>query len=385
MDELKRRLTKADRLDVSRYQFINMERLQMAAGPAWPDMRGRIFLATQGMIERRVAEEDLIIPCATGFLVIFKAMSGKLAEDTTRRIREEMEQFFLGDPELADLGVEAFSEQLSIAEFEAALAAADLEFVDEDPVTAPTAEREVADTPTWQLRFFPVWDTQMEAAASYFVEPCSDNGNAHGWQTPLLKPDRPDARLEFDLDVLEHAVRALEQLVSTGSKCALITPVGFASASLPRTRASYVTALSKLPDSLRQLIWVRLEGAPSNAPASIMGETGRILRAQAPHLYVDASLASVSLDSQSETGAGFVGCSLTADRVSAQRADLDRISALARRKKVTAYLDGVHRFEDLQVAINSGMRLISGRSVGEFDEPRAPFRLTAQALLSRAA
>ncbi len=380
MIELKRRLADVDRLDVSRYQFINMDRLQKAAGTGWPDMRNRVFLATRSMIERRVAEDDLIIPCATGYLVIFSALSGALAEKTTARIREEMERFFLGDEELAALNVQAFTEQLSLAEFQAALASSDIEFVDE---IAETSEAPIhgalIDRSFEHLSYYPVWDAKKEAVASYFVEAKS------GTDTPIFRPEKPEPRLEFDLEVLDAGALALERLVESGSRCALIVPVGFANAASARTRSSYVTAFSRLPEPLRPLIWLRLEDAPPSAPTSTMTETGRILRGQATHLFVDAGLDVMSLKSQADAGGGFVGASLPASASTAPRADLDRLVALARRQKVEAYLDGVHRPDDLRIAIESGMRLIAGRSIGQFDAPRAPFRLTTATLLERAA
>ncbi len=379
MTELKRRLANVDRLDVSRYQFINMERLQKAAGATWPAMRNRVFLATRSMIERRVAEDDLIIPCATGYLVIYAALSGKLAEKTTARIRDEMERFFLGDEELAALNVEAFSEQLSLAEFEAALAGSDIEFIDDGLPQEPTeAPMPGPGAPFHRLEYRAVWDARKEAAASYFVVPRSDS------ETPVFKPDKPEARLEFDLDVLETAALALERLMEAGSRCAIIAPVGFASAAMARARSQYVTAFSRLPEALRPLIWLRLEDAPASAPASIMAETGRILRGQTSHLFVDAGLDALSLKIQAEAGGRFVGSTLSPTLGAVPRADLDRIVALARRSGVTPYLDGVHRHEDLRPTLDAGISLIAGRSIGIFDTPRAPFRLTREALLKRA-
>jgi hypothetical protein len=385
MQELRRRLSETDRLDVSRYQFINMERLKKAAGPSWPDMRNRVFLATRSIIERRVAEEDLIIPCATGFLVIFKALSGKLAEQTTKRIAEEMERFFLGDAELAELNVQAFAEQLSIAEFEAALAAADIEFIDDGAAPAGDPGAATGAAPLiGGLDFYPVWDASNEAAASYFVAPRSPE-TPDAATLPLFKPEKPDPRLDFDLDVLERAAMALERLIDTGSRCAVITPAGFASVSSPRTRSSYVTALARLPQALKPLIWVRLEDAPPNAPTSVMAETGRILRSHAPQLFVDAPLGTLCLASQTETGAAWIGGRLDPMRTSVQRNDLDRFTALAGRKSVSTFADGAHSPALVRLAIDAGVRLVAGRAVGVYDAPRAPFRLSRSGLLSAAA
>lgn len=385
MEELKRRLAEVDRIDVSRYQFINMERLRDAAGADWPAMRARVFLATCSMIERRVAEEDLIIPCATGYLVIFKALAPKLAERTTARIREDMERFFLGDGALAQLNVEAVAEQLSIAEFEAALAAADLDFTEAPDGSAAAPPAVMSQEAAFDgLDYVPAWDARQEAAASYFVRPrpasCADGVRAPA----VLKPEKPDPRLAFDLEVLDRAIAALDSLVSNGTRCALIIPAGYASLSLPRTRSSYATALSKAPEALRSLIWVRLEDAPAGPPRAVMAETGRILKAQAAQLFVDASVKTLDLSPHAETGAAWVGAGHGSSR-SVSTARLERFAAIAQRRNMAAYVTEADKPEQLHAALHAQVRLIAGRAIAVYDAPRAPFRLSRAALVSRAA
>jgi hypothetical protein len=380
---LKRRLAEVDRIDVSRYQFINMERLRDAAGANWPAMRARVFLATRSMIERRVAEDDLIIPCATGYLVIFKALAQKLAERTTERIREDMERFFLGDGELAQLNVEAVAEQLSIAEFEAALAAADLDFA-EAPGLAPPPHAAQDEAAFDGLDYVPAWDARQEAAASYFATPRPAVSSDGVRPSAVLKPEKPDPRLAFDLEVLDTAITALEALVSNGTRCALIIPAGYASLSLPRTRSAYVTALSQAPEALKSLIWVRLEDAPTGPPRAVMAETGRILKAQAAQLFVDASLDTLDLSPHAETGAAWVGAGLSPNR-SLSTARLERFTAIAQRRNMATYVSNADKPDQLHTALQAKARLIAGRSIAVYDAPRAPFRLSRAALLSRAA
>ena len=89
-----------------------------------------------------------------------------------------------------------------------------------------------------------------------------------------------------DLAVLEAAVEALDELVQTGSRCALIVPAGYTSLSNPRTRSKFVTALAALPAHLRQLIWVQVRDAPADPPSNVLDETLRILRSQTAKLFV---------------------------------------------------------------------------------------------------
>ena len=153
---------------------------------------------------------------------------------------------------------------------------------------------------------------------------------------------------------------------------------------MPRTRSSYVTALSNAPKALKPLIWVRLEDAPDGPPRAVMAETGRLLKAQSAQLFVDASPQSLDLVPHAETGAGWIGASLGANRTVVD-ADLERFAAIARRRGLETYMTEADRPEQLRAAVNARTRLIAGRAVAVYDAPRAPFRLSQASLLKRAA
>ncbi len=386
--ELKRRLAQADQVDMSRHQFVNMERVREAAGDLWPSLRERVFVATRTIIERKVAEDDLIIPCATGFLVVFSGLSGDPAAKLTEKIRHDMERFFLGDADLAELSVESSSERLSVEEFRAALAAADA--VDEDsapvephkaaPQSAPDAISLAA------LSFEAAWDAHREAVASFLVRPRTLAERDGGW-TPDLDGQlkRADDRLQFDLAVLRAVSRQLEALLAKGTRCGLITPAGFSSLSQPRTRSAYVTALCELPAEQRQLIWICIYGAPGDAPAATLTETGRIVRTHSPHLFIKAPLGAATLERYAQAGAGWIGAQLPARLTGAARADIDSFMAKARRHKVKVFLSGCDDWEAARGASRRGADLIIGRASGIHEEPTAPFRLSRNKLLARAA
>ncbi len=385
MIELKRRLAESDQVDVSRYQFVDMDQVREAAGDLWPQLRERVFVATRSIIERRIAEDDLIVPCATGFLVIFTALSGDPAARLTTRIRDEMERFFLGEADLAGIGVDSASERLSIEEFRAALAAADTAPGGATGAFNPGAVR-AAPIALADLAFHAAWDSRREAVASYFVRPRTFSERESGWRPDLsAQLARPDDRLAFDIKVLNQAAKALDAVLERGDRCALITPAGYASLSQPRTRSAYVTALAALPKEKRQLIWICLEGAPYDAPAAKLAETGRIVLSHSPHLFILAKLGAASLERYAGTGAGWIGAALPDRFTSATRADMERFIALAGRLKTKVFFDNCNDWESTRAASRSGANLIVGRATGILDAPAAPFPLSRARLLSKAA
>lgn len=385
---LKSHLASVDHVDVGRYQFVNLEPVREAAGALWPQLRERAFLASRTIIERRIAQDDLIIPCATGFLVIFKALSGGPADRLTAKIRGELQDFFMGDEELSALTVESRSEKLSLSEFEAALASSQPETDPAPSRSNPDAQRGQDAVRVDMLDYLPAWDAKKEAVGGFVVRARRLASDGRGWLINgeiISAGRRHEARLALDVIVLERAVRSLEQLIKSGSRCALIVPAGYDSLCQPRCRSEYVTRLSTLAPAVRAMIWVRLEGAPADAPLAQLAETGRITAQHAGKLFVHARSDALSLAPYAEMKPALIGTDFPVGTDAAVRADLDRFAALARRTGAGLYLDNLNSWEEVRLAARSPARLLSGPSIGVLKEPRAPYHLSRAGLLSRAA
>lgn len=383
MIQLKRHLASAEQIDVSRYQFVNMDRVRDAAGDRWHEWRERIFIASRSIIDRRVAEDDLIIQCASGYLVIFKALSGPQAQKLTDKISHEMEQFFLGESFINQLKVEAKSEQLSVEEFAATMASAEID----EPRQAKTVETEPNQKKAYSLFYQPVWDKKREAVASYFVRAVNaevDSPN-QARNTDLMLTDlKPDARLAVDMAVLNDAAEALEELVQRGTRCALIVPAGYTSLSNPRTRSQYVMALADLPAPLRQLVWVQIKDAPADPPSTVLDETLRILRSHTAKLFVQVRMDWPFWSRFENLGVDAIGADFPERLTESDRLSIDRFLASAKRGGSSVYFNRVESWEAFRAATRTGASMIAGRAVGQLPHPAAPFRLPRTRLLNTA-
>ncbi|HBU60987.1 MAG: hypothetical protein CMH91_15460 [Oceanicaulis sp.] len=383
MIQLKRHLASAEQIDVSRYQFVNMERVREAAGHLWPELRQRAFIASRSILERRIAEDDLIIQCESGYLVIFKALSGRQAQALTNKVRAELEEFFLGEAFINQLGVEAKSEQLSVEEFAATLASADVD----EPRQARSVQTEPDQNKAFSLFFQPVWDQKREAVASYFVRAVSAEIDRpfQARATDLMLSDlKPDARCAVDMAVLEESVEALDELLRSGSRCALIVPAGYTSLSNPRTRSQYVTALAALPTQLRQLIWVQIKDAPADPPSNILDETLRILRAQSPKLFVHVRTDWPYWSRFEHAFVDAIGADFPERLSESDRLDIERLMASARRGDSLVYFNRIESWESFRAATQTNAHLFSGRAVGQLPHPAPPYRLSRARLLNAA-
>lgn len=387
---LKSHLASVDHVDLGRYQFVNLDPIRDAAGALWPQLRERAFLASRTIIERRVAEEDLIIPCATGFLVVFRALSGDPALRLTETIRGEMEAFFMGDEEFSTLKVEGKSERLTLSEFEAALARSQPEAEPQAPgPRRGTPEAGPADGLRIDaLDYLPAWDARNEAVGGFFMRARRLATDGRGWLINgaiVHGARKAEARLALDLLVLDRAAEALETLIKAGSRCALIVPAGYDSLSQPRCRSAYITRLTALGPMLKAMIWVRLEGTPLDAPRAALAETGRMIAQHAGRLFVHAPADTMTLDPFSELRPALIGADFPTGSDAAIRTDLDRLMALVRRAGAGAYLDNLESWEAVRLGVRSPARLLAGPSIGVLPAPRAPYRVTRAGLLANAA
>lgn len=385
MTQLKRHLASAEQIDVSRYQFVNIDRVRAAAGPRWPGLRDRVFIASRSIIERRVAEDDLIIQCATGYLVIFKALSGSKAQTLTDQVRGELETFFLGQHRDLDITVSATSEQLSVEEFTATLASADVEEPRQRKTSSPT--QHITDEIS-SLRYEPVWDQEREAVASFLVRPHKTETDRAVQSQPVdltLERMNHHARVSVDQAILNAAADDLEALIETGTRCALIVPAGFKALTNPRTRSQYVTALASLPKHVRQLIWIQIQDAPADPPQLMLEETARILLAQTGKLFAHTATDWRHWQQYEGIGLSAIGARFPVQLTEAGRSDIERMLASAQRAQTMVYFDGVHTWEQARAATRTQARLFAGKAVGNLDKPSAPFRLTRTRLLSSAA
>lgn len=387
---LKKHLASVDHVDLGRYQFVNLDPVREAAGALWPQLRERAFLASRTLIERRIAEDDLIIPCATGFLVIFKALTGEPALRLTEAIRKELETFFMGDEELAGLKVDGQSERLSLSEFEATLARSRPEAEPRPAGPKPAApEPDALDKLRIDaLDYLPAWDARNEAVGGFFLRARRLAKDGRGWLVNgaiVRGARRAEARLALDLLVLDRAAAALEALIKAGTRCALIVPAGYDSLSQARCRSAYITRLSALGPALKPMIWVRLEDTPLDAPRAALAETGRMMSQHAGQLFVHAPADAMTLEPFSEIRPALIGADFPTGSDAAIRTDLDRFMALVRRAGAGAYLDNLESWEAVRLGVRSPARLLAGPSIGVLSAPRAPYRLTRSGLLASAA
>lgn len=387
-EELRRHLASAEHVDVGQYQFINLEAVRAAAGGLWETIRSRVFVASESIIRKHAGSADLIIQCATGFLVVYRGTDADTAQAMTEVIGADMRRFFLGESITRLIALDMGCEQLSVAEFAATLEAAQAE----ERVVSKAARAEVRALGARRiidgLVFDPVWDPRREAVGAFMARPRRKTAGGHGWITgaALLTGRRgPEPRLELDLAVLSLAREAIEGLHAQNTRCGVIVPACYRALAHGPTRTRYVAALAAMPEALRRLVFLKIEAAPLDAPAGQVNESCRTLLPWCGRLLLHAPLDALGLQRFENAGASLIGASLPTARHKGAAQDIERFAALSRRIGLPVYLDAVSDWEGLKLALASPAHFIAGPVFGQVKALAPPYRLPRARALSHAA
>jgi hypothetical protein len=128
-------------IDVAQFQFIGLTEIKARYGKRWPDKRERVQGIAGEFISKRIAPEDVLIPGADGFLVVFGSRAGILADNAAVRISKELNTFFMGcEGEDADMQLQSRHASMSVDDF--AQAFGDLIAESDEPAEGPHAPHE---------------------------------------------------------------------------------------------------------------------------------------------------------------------------------------------------------------------------------------------------
>jgi hypothetical protein len=110
-------LTGRDTVEMGQFKWVNLEMVKDQAGGDWASLRSKIYDTSAKFIERRLGENDVLLRCQGGFMIIFSELEGPEAADKVEEISLALNVFFLGDKVLRQLKIEAEARSITPAEF----------------------------------------------------------------------------------------------------------------------------------------------------------------------------------------------------------------------------------------------------------------------------
>lgn len=265
-------------LDVAQFQFIGLAEIRDRYGERWDEKRDRVNQVARQFISRRIAPDDVLVAGADGFLLVFGAFSGYLADAAAQRIVKELNAYFLGNPDLDDMQVGAQHHALSIDDF-ARMFGPMLNASREHASHAPArAHVEIA------MGYVPVWDARRGALATYFISPLDRaTGLPMDWDQASHRHADMD---ELKLVTSEADMRAL---FASGRNALVGVAMHVSSAHEPQRLARMVQAMARFDTRLLRYRVARVSCIEAGYPRIYLEDIMRGLRPYAQRIALGLS------------------------------------------------------------------------------------------------
>jgi len=435
--KLKQALAGRQSVDMGQFQFLNLERVRVRAGPDWPRLRDKVYETSTQFIENRIGPEDVMIRVQGGFLIIFRAADVDAAQDMVDAIAGELNTFFLGESGLEDVKAEAEARDVPTVELLDIVARAqphDLEKPAAEPVDSASEMPAPLETP-WQsvpvlprdddgktrwvnapksvaqgkpsrveepasrrngasvswddFAFMPTWDSRKSFVSHHICVARKVIGGfaSYGRDTLTGVPDRETHR-QLDRATALAAQRGFQKARAAGHASMIIVPVHYDSLSSVSRRMEYFSVLQPIPDSARRFFLLRIDGVPDGAPMAQLQEVCRSMKHFGAYVLVHHRFDHPGLDRFESCGIGIFTADAPARLNHDGAGDKDLISCVdwvttAQAMTAETSLLEVENTALLEAAMSAGVRYFSGPAIApDVDVPGAPRRLSLSDILA---
>lgn len=383
---LRKALANKNKVDIGQFHLLNLDAIKEKVGDHWPKMRTRIFEASTHFIEKRIGNDDVMVSCEEGFLIIFCENDADPKEEI-EKIGEELQRFFLGEPDMQDVKVAGEVKSVSASEL-AEIAtptpppanpaqprpvpAAPAKPEAEDPRRAlKAATADLPTTPGLKAHFQPVWDSARQMVIANI---CFSKIYVEG---RLISGRRAiDTRMadvehhELDLCSIRGTIDAFLFYFQKKRKVSFVQTVHWDTLGDERTRNLFMAPLKALPKQVRSAFMIRVDDLPWHDPDARavldeMRDLGFTNVVEMPFGTEDldmfgphevALFGSVARRPSNFESEGFMDHDIAALRSFAQE---------ARKQGAGTYLEDVRDLKTLKDGMNAGIRFFGGSSIYE--------------------
>jgi hypothetical protein len=271
-------------LDVAQFQFIGLSDIRERYGKGWPEKRDRVQAVARHFIAKRINPEDVLIPGADGFLVVFGRRTGLLADAAAQRISKALNDFFIGSyPQDADVRFEARRKAMSIEDLASALN--DMAAETEHDPDAPALPHDAPAIASIRMAFQPVWDARREALTTWIVTPI-DPRTGHRVSGYRFDPaiDAPRHYGELDKIQLQDSEEAMRKLFASGRKALVTTALHVSSLQSGAMLTRLAQTMAGFDRELARYRIIRIAGIEAGFPRIYLEDICRVLRSRVPNI-----------------------------------------------------------------------------------------------------
>lgn len=261
-------------LDVAQFQFIGIAQIRERYSERWREKRDRVALAARYFISRRISADDVLVAGADGFLLVFGNFTGHAAEASARQISQELNAFFLGEPDLNDMRIEAQHQAMSLEDFAKAFG----EMLAARREAKAPAERPTASIP---MGYIPLWDAQRGALATQFISPLDP---ATG--LPLVWDNQSHRHAAMDERKLNDSETDMRALYAAGGRSLVGVAVHVSTLNNPHSLPGIVQAMAKFDRRLSRYRVLRVSCVEPGYPRIYLEDIIRTVRPHAARIAI---------------------------------------------------------------------------------------------------
>lgn len=295
-------------LDVAQFQFVGIADIRKRYGARWAEKRDRVNQIAGDFISRRIAQDDVLIAGADGFLLVFGSHAGQLAEQAARRISAELNTFFLGEPDLDDIQISSQHHAMSIDDFAAAFGA----------MLANVRQAAATSDPV-AIGFTPVWNARGGALSAFFVTPVEAATGA-----PLDWDRGSHRHAEMDQRKLKASEVAMRSLWASGGRAIVGVAVHVSTLNSQQGISRIMQTMADFDRRTARYRLLRVSCIEPGYPRIYLGDILRTMRPHAPNIALGIDLNEPDLASivkMQPTAIGFTISSRALDQAG-PRADI---------------------------------------------------------------
>lgn len=357
-DKLKDTVRQGLSFDAAQIKVIGLDAIKREAGVEWRGMADRIRANSLSFIDGCVGEEDIVLPCGDGFIVIYHNSEGRDLDQATAALQDSLNAFYLGEEGMARLSARAHGMQVSSGEMAAML--------------APRVRRAGTAPGAATIKFIPAWCSAKETVGVYFATPLIEAANAAyagydlGYRSTGQHYHEDFGAL--DLDILRRSAEAAAEATRTGKRCLIAYSVHATTLQNRRRRTDFLTALAALPEEIRRGMIGRIAEIAHGTPIVSLSDWVHQLRCHTPRVALEMHYEERVLSCFDSVGAWGMGCFLpvaqTPDRNAALSAMIHRWSRHGHNQGMKTWVFNVSDPVLLTAACASGIDLIAGDRMG---------------------
>lgn len=398
-------------IDLGQFQFINLDLVRLKTGERWQDIRVKILSVSEHFIEKRLGPGDVLVRCSEGFLVIFEKLDEKAASARVEMISTELNCFFLGDDILRSLKIRSKCERVSterLAEIMISRGAQPNPQADAPPRTPVRPENDNRDDDEPRRRppsdfdfrrkesivYRPVWDSRHQVVTTQFATlrlTETLTGRTYFGYDALRGSDTAREFYDSDRRVAEDAIAELAECVQGGRQLSVCVPVHARTLLSRATRMQYFRVLATVPEPLRRLFYIQIEGIDSGTPASTTQDMCRTLSPFAASMLVRLPADFRHFERFAGSGITVIGCELpdhNSDDVTLSSIVevINRFERGAALLKASTCFGKVRSMRVLEQAMRGRNRFFAGSLIAdEAGQPASAYPLTLEDIRQRAA